>query len=281
MGIADKVNNKKHQGTVFVCPFVSWEESVRSLLDKAGLAEQIQDRKQILIKPNLVEAIDPPVTTPVGLVAAIVAYIQEKAPGATVAMGEGTGATEYDTWHPFEKLGYIDLARHLNLELIDLNEAPLVKRTKSHCQRWPEMYLPEIIYESYLISVPVLKAHTLAGVTLTMKNMMGAAPPAYYQQGGHWKKASFHTGIQEAIFDLNRYRTPDFTILDATVGMPKAHLWGPHCNPKPNKLAASFDPVAVDAYGTSLLCRQWQQIGHIRMAHGELGIADPLCVNAI
>ncbi len=279
MVIAEKVNDKKGKGTVFVNSFASWKKDVRRLLDNAGLGRRIKRQKQILIKPNLVEALDPPITTPVKLVDSIVAYIQEKAPMATVVIGEGTGATDYDTWHPFEKLGYSDLAKQRNIELIDLNNAPLVKQANSECQRWPEIYLPEIVYESYLISVPVLKAHTLAGVTLTMKNMMGTVPPSYYHQGGHWKKASFHTRIQEAIFDLNRYRTPDFTILDATVGMQKAHLWGPHCNPKPNKLAAGFDPVAIDAYGTTLLCRKWQEIGHIRMAHGKLGIADPLCVN--
>jgi uncharacterized protein (DUF362 family) len=118
----------------------------------------------------------------------------------------------------------------------------------------------------------------MAGLTLTMKNMMGAAPPAYYQQNGHWKKASFHEDIQSAVFDLNRYRTPDFTVLDATVGMPEAHLWGPVCDPPKNRLAAGADPVAMDAYGAELLGVNWRKIGHICMAHGVLGEAEPLAV---
>lgn len=266
------------QGTIVVCEFESWSESVSKLLDAADFLTQLAGKRKILIKPNLVEAIKPPVTTPVELVEALVDYIQEKESQAQIIIGEGTGATEYETWHPFEELGYTDLAKRKNIELIDLNEASLVKRNNNKCHRWPEMHLPEIVYESFLISVPVLKAHTLAGVTLTMKNMMGAVPPAHYQKGGHWKKASFHNGIQEAVLDLNRYRTPDFTILDATVGMQQAHLWGPTCDPAPNKLVASFDPVAVDAYGTELLCCNWQDIGHIRMANGELGVAEPLNV---
>ena len=48
---------------------------------------------------------------------------------------------------------------------------------------------------SYFSSV--LKAHSLAGVTPTMKNMMGLPPPAHYQQGGYWKKASFDETIQK------------------------------------------------------------------------------------
>jgi len=117
--------------------------------------------------------------------------------------------------------------------------------------------------------------HTLAGVTLTMKNMMGLVPPSHYRQGNSWKKSAFHTSIQEAITDLNRYRTPDFTFLDATIGMPEAHLWGPVCDPPVNKLAAGYDSVAIDAYGAGLLGKNWQDIGHIRALHGELGTAGP------
>jgi uncharacterized protein (DUF362 family) len=138
------------------------------------------------------------------------------------------------------------------------------------------MHLPHIAMESFLISVPVLKAHSLAGVTLTMKNMMGLAPPSHYQAGRSWKKSSFHQNVQEAVADLNRYRTPDFTVLDASVGMAQAHLWGPACDPPVRTLAAGYDPVAMDAYGTGLLNKKWQDIGHIKLVNGELGTAQPL-----
>jgi uncharacterized protein (DUF362 family) len=109
-----------------------------------------------------------------------------------------------------------------------------------------------------------------------MKNMMGCVPPAHYREGNSWGKSSFHRGIQEAVFDLNRYRTPDFTLLDATIGMAEAHLWGPHCEPPVGRLAAAYDPVAIDSYGAMLLNRDWRTIGHIEMAHEILGCASPL-----
>ena len=138
------------------------------------------------------------------------------------------------------------------------------------------------------ISVRVRRGETLVvigesgcGKTVMLKNMIGLAPPAHYRQGGPWKKASFHQGIQEAVFDLNRYRTPDFTLLDATIGMQKAHLWGPTCNPPPNRLAVSYDPVAIDSYGCRLLKIKWDTIGHIAMAHDTLGAAEPLMVSEV
>lgn len=244
------------------------------LLDAACLPQALTGRRRIIVKPNLVEPVPPPITTPALLVEALIVYLQEKVPAIEIVIAEGCGSKESETSRCFDELGYTELARRYGVELLDLNHAKLVSVDKPECSRWPQMYLPAIVFDSFLLSVPVLKAHSLAGVTLTMKNMMGIAPPAHYQQGGHWKKAAFHERIQEAVFDLNRYRTPDFTLLDATVGMSEAHLWGPTCDPPPNLLVAGYDPVLVDAFSTGLLDRDWRQIGHIRMADGVLGSAS-------
>lgn len=251
-------------------------DDVTCLLDTAGFEERLEGCGRVLIKPNLVEALDPPVTTPVGLVDKVVEYISERCGGCEVVVGDGTGSLDYDTCHVFDRLGYTEMAERQGVKLTDLNEEPLVRLSNPALSRWKEMYLPRICIESFLISLPVLKAHTLAGVTLTMKNMMGTVPPSHYQAGGHWKKSSFHNRIQESILDLNRYRTPDFTILDARAGMQEAHLYGPVCDPPPGLLLAGHDPVAVDAHGASLLKMDWRAIDHIRNADGELGAAEPL-----
>lgn len=264
--------------SIYSTSYTTWRKSIPRLLEAAGLATLAAGHRRIVIKPNLVEPLSPPITTPVGIIEALVDYLQRKLPQTEIIIGEGCGSREHDTLFCFRVLGYSDLAREKNISLVDLNQATLVTKTLKKCRRWPVIHLPELIFDSFLISVPVLKAHSLAGVTLTMKNMMGLAPPAHYQEGGHWKKAAFHQGIQEAILDLNRYRTPDFTLLDATVGMAEAHLWGPTCDPAPNLIIAGIDPVAVDAFGTGLLKKKWQDIGHIAMADGELGHAGPLTI---
>lgn len=270
--------NHADAGIVYTCDFSDRQSVVARLLEKSGLKERLRGVGQILIKPNLVEPQPPPVTTPVALVAAVVDYLQQHAPWTHLVIGEGCGSQTHDTPAVFQKLGFVEMAGARGIELVDLNEAELVTKRLPQCRRLPEIHLPRLVFESFLLSMPVLKAHTLAGVTLTMKNMMGLAPPAYYEQGGAWKKASFHAGIQEAIADLNRYRTPDFTLLDATIGMSRAHLWGPPCDPPPNRLVAGYDPVAIDAHGTEILGRNWRRIGHIAAVHGELGSAEPLRV---
>jgi len=257
------------------------DHSMGILLDAAKLSGAIGQCPTVMLKPNLVEALSPPITTPVEVVADIVVYIRQLCPDVKIIVAEGVGAADYDTWHSFESLGYTAMAAELDIQLMDLNTEPLRKLEKPNCRCWPTMYLPDIIFDVFLISIPVLKAHSLAGVTLSMKNMMGTAPPSHYQKGGHWKKAAFHNNMQEAVFDLNQYRSPDFAILDASVGMQEAHLWGPTCNPPHNIFAASGDPVAIDAYGTDLLNRKWRQIDHIAMADGVLGNASSYEVHTI
>jgi uncharacterized protein (DUF362 family) len=259
---------------VYSTKFTTWHQCVPDLLELSNLGKMAAEFETILIKPNLVEILAPPITTPTGLIEQIVVYLLNYVTADRIVIGEGCGATNHDTLHAFKELGYTALAEQHNIRLIDLNVAKLRLRENPQLSRWPEMYLPELLDDAFLLSVPQLKAHSLSGVTLTMKNMMGCAPPAHYKGGGAWNKAAFHIDIHKAIFELNCYRTADYTILDGSIGMAKAHLWGPQCSPPVQTIAASTDPVAIDSYGTQLLGRDWRNIGHISMADGVLGDAQ-------
>jgi len=264
-------------GTVYTTSSSSLEHNLKKLLDECKLAEKIRTARTILIKPNLVDDLPPPMTTPVSLIGALIDYLQAIS-STEIIIGEGTASALHDTFYIFAQLGYTEMAAEKGVKLMDLNQEKSTCRRRKDCSRWPEMHLPKICYESFLLSVPVLKAHTLASVTLTLKNMMGLAPPAHYQQGNGWKKAMFHQQIDKAVADLNRYRCPDFTLLDASIGMADSHLGGPTCDPPVGLLVAGFDPVAVDAFGTKLLGKNWQDIEHIRSLDGELGSAEPLTI---
>ena len=90
---------------------------------------------------------------------------------AEIVIAEGTGDINHDTDYVFQKLGYSELSKEIDVPLIDLNIAPLVKLENSSLRIFKELYIPEIVMESYLISVPVLKAHSLAVITGSMKSM--------------------------------------------------------------------------------------------------------------
>lgn len=244
--------------------FTSFADSVCSALDAISARQVLGRQKAILIKPNLVTADSHPVTTHPDCCAAIIAYIRSCS-DAAIVIAEGCGDADRETPEVFTALGYDHLASRLNVALLDLNHAPLTRIEDADCQIFPEMFLPEIAFSHFILSVPVLKAHSFATITGTLKNMMGFAPPAYYSgRGGIWKKAVFHEHMHQAIVELNRYRTPDLTVLDASIGLARYHLGGPRCDPPVNKVVAGFDALAVDREAARLLGHRWEEIAHLR-----------------
>lgn len=245
-----------------VIEFISYEKSVPEALDAAGAAEVLRDQKAVLVKPNLVESLRPPITTPAACVEAVIKYIRACSK-AGIVVAEGCGAAGYDTDRAFAEQGYASMAERLGVPLLDLNHAPTVCLKKPGMKVFPEFHMPEAAMTHFIVSVPVLKAHSLAKITGTLKNMMGFAPPKHYQAGGHWKKSVFHRRMHESIVELNRYRTPDLTLLDATVGLAEYHLGGAYCDPPVNKIVAGFDPLEIDRLAAQLLGFNWRKIPHL------------------
>ncbi|MBW2476007.1 MAG: DUF362 domain-containing protein [Deltaproteobacteria bacterium] len=255
-------------------PYRSYEDTIPNLLDAIGAADVLANQKRVLIKPNLVNSSPPPITLPVEACRALVRFCRSSSQ-ADIVIAEGTGDPSRSTHELFVEHGYDSIAKEFNLDLVDLNEADLIELSNPECRFFPRFMMPKVVMDSYVVSAAPLKAHSLAKVTLSMKNMIGVAPPAYYQRGGFWRKSLFHEQMQTSIFELNCYRKPDLAFLDASVGMAEHHLGGPTCDPPVRKLVAGFDPVAVDATGAELLGISWHHVGHIKMANGVLGKADP------
>ena len=243
--------------------FLSYETSVAEACDQINAGERLAKESYVLIKPNLVNASPHPVTTPAACCDALIKYVRIHS-NAEIVIAEGTGDASRQTHEIFDLLGYTKLASRHGIRLIDLNEEPLRKLEDPNCEVFREIYLPEIAFSHCIVSVPVLKAHSLAKLTGALKNMMGFAPPKHYAGGyGGWKKAMFHGNMQQAIMDLNRYRSPDMSLMDASVGLADFHLGGRHCSPPAGKIVAGFDPWEVDRKAAELLGLDWKKIPHL------------------
>ncbi len=243
--------------------FSSCYESVSSALNKIGAKETLAKQSAILIKPNLTNASRHPVTTSADCCEAVIQYVRSCSK-ADIVIAEGSGDPSLETDQIFDLLGYRKMATRQGVPLVDLNTAPLTKVKNKNCFVFPEMYLPEIAFTHFIISIPVLKAHSLATMTGTLKNMMGFAPPKYYSgRFGVWKKAVFHGNMHQAIIDLNRYRSADLSLMDATIGLADHHLGGSRCNPPVNRLIAGFDPLEVDRAAATLLGLDWKRIPYL------------------
>ena len=123
-----------------------------------------------------------------------------------------------------------------------------------------------------LINVPILKHHSMARVTMGMKNLMGLL-------GGN--RESIHVHFDQKLADVNTVIRPHLTVIDA-FRVLKAH--GPNSGtPEDVHLArqviAGADPIAVDAYGARLFGEvtgtglSGNDVGYIRIGH-EMGLGE-------
>ncbi len=172
---------------------------------------------RVLLKPNLVEhSPDRPVNTHPALVAAAVRVLRERG-AAELLVAEGPGHRR-DGEALLEGSGLGPLLRALGCPFLDLNyedpvELPLVDDL-SGLGRLP--VARPVVDADIVISMPKLKTHHWAGVTLSMKNLFGVLCGA--ELG--WPKNSLHwAGIDAVIVDLWRSLEPDFAIVDGIVGM--------------------------------------------------------------
>ncbi len=130
-------------------------------------------------------------------------------------------------------------------------------------KEWP-------IYQDYLeadkvINIPIAKHHSMAKVTLGLKNLMGV-------MGGN--RGSLHTNFAEKITDINRKILPTLTIIDAyrilTANGPQGG------NPDHVKLTktliASSCTVSADYLGLNLFGHTLDDVDYIKAA-AEEGLA--------
>jgi uncharacterized protein (DUF362 family) len=200
--------------------------------------------RAVLLKPNFVEP------DPQGVInthPAVVAAAREcflRLGAKTVIVAEGPGH-ERDTEGIVETNGLRHYLGPLADKFVDLNvdDVRLV-RTGTRASQVKELYLPRTVLEAdFVVSMPKLKTHHWAGVTLSLKNMFGIVPGSCYG----WPKNALHwAGLTRSILDINSTVRPDFAIVDGIVGMEgNGPLQGVA---KPcGLLVAGDDPVAVDA----------------------------------
>ncbi len=225
--------------------------------------------KRVVLKPNFVE-FDPAAainTNPALIAAAIEAF---RLGGAReVIVAEGTGHRR-DAEYILTASGLLDVLRDTGTRFVDLNCDRI--RTVTAAAAWTSLgslHMPEtVVGADLLVSMPKLKTHHWAGVTLSLKNLFGIMPGAIYG----WPKNVLHwQGIEQSILDINAtLPVPRFNIVDGIVGMEGN---GPIQGTARRSGVVLFgaDPVAVDATATRLMGLEPERIWYLAQADRFLG----------
>ncbi len=263
------------------------DRAVEEAIDLLGGIELATKGKQnILLKPNLVSP-DVRSTTKPQVIRALARLMQQS--GKNVMIGEGSAAAESfnvigsDTYrtkkrdildrmqkHVFDSLGYTELARSLNIPLINLHSGDIVEVPLKDGLAAKSVKIHKILNDVDLVcSVPMMKTHTLATVTLAMKNLIGLYPGTEYYSVRSWlhdraaERGSI--GIAYEIIDMNRAVRTGLSVIDASTAMEGN---GPSDGRlvKMGLIIAGTSPLAADIVGSSIMGFEPDNIPVINLA---------------
>lgn len=231
----------------------SYEENLLSYLRNLWDISEMPDPsgKSILVKPNLLDEIegDFAATNP-KVVSAAIELLKELGAG-TIVVGEGS-AFRRDTSSLVRSSGLAKFLELQSIAFVDLNydELVAVKVRDGWIRNTDTLWLPKHVLEADLIiTIPKLKTHHWAGVTLGIKNLLGILPGSRYG----WPKNIIHINdINPTILGLYQTLPRVISIVDGIIGMEgNGPLFG---KPKQHGLLAmGSDPLAVDVICTQLM----------------------------
>jgi uncharacterized protein (DUF362 family) len=251
-----------------------------------GINSVTSGRKRIMLKPNLV-ADDPSCTTKPEVIKALAEIMISS--GKKVMIGEGSAAAasfnvigdeicrtkkreilDNMQQHVFDVLGYTKLAGTLNVPLINLHSGEIVEVPLEKGYAANSLKIHRTLTEADLVcSVPMMKTHTLATVTLSMKNFIGLYPGTEYYSVRSWlhdrASEAGSQGVAYEVIDMNRVVKTGLSVIDASVAMEGN---GPSGGPlvEMGLIIAGTSPLATDMVGATLMGFEMNEIPAIVLA---------------
>lgn len=226
-----------------------------------GMARFVKKGHTVMIKPNIGWDRRPEqgANTHPDVVAALV-KLAIAAGAAEVLVGDNTCN---DPRRCYQRSGIAAAAEKAGARMIHLREGRGIEKDIGGkiLQKWP--VFREVLDVDVLINAPVAKHHSASRATLGMKNWYGAIDGMRNQ---------LHQNIPQTCVDLAAYFKPQLTVLDGTRVLTTNGPQGGNLDDviHPQAVMASTDPVAIDAFGASLLDLTPADLPHLALAvaHG-------------
>lgn len=250
------------------------ERAVEAAVDLLGGIESVaQGKERIMLKPNLVSN-DPRATTKPQVIHALAKLMKNA--GKDVSIGEGSAAAggfnaiddiTYRTKNRelleamqqfvFDDLGYTEFARSMKIPLINLHLGEMVDVEVPNGFAYQNITLHHSLTEiDLLCSVPMMKTHTLATVTLGMKNLIGLYPGTIYstvRAGVHDHAADAGSpGVAFETIDMMRANKLGLVVVDGSTAMEGNGPGNGTLVPM-DVIIAGTNPLATDMVAASVM----------------------------
>ena len=211
--------------------------------------------RQILIKPNMCVSKNPLAVTHPDAVRAVLEFLRPHHK-KTILIGE---SSVFNTREGYRHNGYDPLEREYDVRLLDFNEGPFDywyvfgKEQNPQPIRVIRAFLdPDL----YLISLAPMKTHDCVLVTLSLKNVLMAAPLNDYRKSDkgfmHGQGPAVDDTLHFNLFHLAHRVYPDLAVIDGFEAMEgNGPAWG---TPFAARVAlAGVDALAADITATRIM----------------------------
>jgi len=256
------------------------EHAVAEAIDLiGGIQEVAKGKNRILLKPNLVNP-NPSDTTKPGVIEALAELM--KSAGKEVSVGEAGAASfrnidssirgyvcrtkNADTLlgiqeDIFKATGYVEMSKRAGVPLVNLHVGDMAKINIPDNFVFKSIYYHKAIADADLVcSVPMMKTHGLATVTLALKNIgIGAFPGVMYgtvRSKVHQEGLKLEpTGTSAVVVDMVKANKLGLCVIDATTAMEGQ---GPSVNRgghlvDMNLIIASTNALAADMVAARIM----------------------------
>ena len=240
---------------------------VSRLIADSGALDGLNSSDRVVIKPNLVasrkdwEGVD---TNPLVVESLIVELKQRGVSRITVADGSGMGNS---ATRAFRICGYDRFEKRYGVKLVDLERDTYGAREPTLSGPFERLEIARTALDcDFLINTPVLKAHSSALLTCSLKNLKGTMPRKL--------KTAFHgVDLNRAIAQLASAFRGDLIVVDGIKGDLSSETGRTPVTM--NRMMLGTDPVAVDSVAADMLGYRPHDIRHIAYSaeHG-IGISD-------
>ncbi|MDR0764971.1 MAG: DUF362 domain-containing protein [Synergistaceae bacterium] len=236
-------------------PETMFDRGIKSI---GGMDRFVKRGQKVLLKPNMSwdSTPDGAANTSPGLVAAVVKHCLDAGAAKVVVMDHSI-----EFWkNSLQNSGVHAAATSAGAIYAPAESEGYYQNVAVNGLRLKEAMIHEAVLEcDVLISIPVLKHHGGAGVSIAAKNLMGCV----------WNRRTYHSdGLQSCVADFLMARKPDLSIVDADKVITKNGPRGgsPSDIVEMNSLLISRDIVAIDTAASMMLGHKPGEIEHIRLA---------------
>ncbi len=240
----------------------------RGLAAMGGMKRFVSKGQTVVVKPNMAWDVRPELgaNTNPALVESIVRRCIE-AGASKVYVFDHT----CDLWkRSYITSGIEEAARRAGATVVPADQVRYYQKAPIAGARiLKETLVHELVLQSdVFINVPVLKNHGGAGLTISMKNLMGIV----------WDRGEFHSrGLHQCIADLSLLRKPDLNVVDAYRVMTKSGPRGTSERDITIRKAQvlSTDIVAADAAAAKIFGTEPNSVEYIRQGEAlKAGTTD-------